>query len=76
MQELLEDNSILIGGIDFTPEEKKALNQFFESRIANKTDINEATRQFEHLLDDRQINEKFRNRIIESFLYASDSVSL
>ena len=53
----------------------KALNNFFDTKIANKTDLVLATKEFSNLFNDRTINQKLRNRIIESFLYASDSVS-
>ncbi len=61
---------------DFTTDEYKALDDFFEKRIAIQTDLDTAWRQFAELLSDRSINVILRNRIIESFLYASDSVSI
>jgi hypothetical protein len=59
---------------EFTSEEYKAIENFFETKIACQTDINIATKAFASLLSDRSINIKLRNRLIESFLYASDSV--
>ncbi len=75
--ELIEEagDSGIINAQDFSSEEMKALNNFFDTKIANKTDLVLATKEFSNLFNDRTINQKLRNRIIESFLYASDSVS-
>jgi hypothetical protein len=60
---------------DFTKEEYKALDDFFETKIANQTDLKKASDEFASLISDRSIDIKLRNRLIEGFLYGSNSVS-
>ncbi len=54
----------------------KALEEFFDNKIARNTDILESTKHLMDLISDRSIDLKLKNRIVESFLFASDSVSL
>jgi hypothetical protein len=59
---------------ELSPREQNALSAFFESKIASQSVLDVATKSFKKLISDRSIHEKLRNRIIEGFLLASNSV--
>lgn len=58
--------------MEFTDAEYKILSRFFDHKILNQLEIKNAARSIEEIFGIPEIEPKLKNRLVESFLYASD----
>ena len=59
----------------FSTKERKALHDFFHNDLVIKVDLKESLKLLSNLFKDMKLPPLLERRIIESFLYANETVS-